>query len=976
MLYKKCLLRGLLAAALVNAVALGGAARADEYDDLRARWSARGGASDAGDPDVAAQIAASQASAQQLWDTLNRSPARTALWPNLTNFAASATITSSFTRLGQLADAYYNGNASLRGNPDVLAEVLAGLDWLVANYYNTGVTEFDNWWDWQIGTPQALLNIVHRTYNDMSAAQRATLLSVVDRFVPDPARRLNRDGTFMTNVVETGANLLDKAFVLVMRGMLGKDGDKLAVGRNAISPALPYVTTGDGFYADGSFVQHLHYPYVGGYGGPLLVDIGRMYYLLDGSPWEVTDANKGVVFDWAMKAYRPFIYDGAMMDSQRGRSISRQNAPDHLAGKLYVANLLSLTDSLPAGQAGEIRSVLKGWMQRDTAFGSSYFNALQIGSANYSALSASEITRLKAILNDAAIAAAPEPVETRVYAAGDRVVQRRPGHAFVLSMFSKRMGAFESGNGENVNGWWTGMGMTTLYNADQTQYMGNYWATTDMWRLPGTTTDHSSGTLVAWKFYGNTRAGVGGAQLDNLYAAAGMDFATLNVTGSTLSGKKAWFLFGDKVVAVGAGISSTDGRAVETIVENRKLGEDGINPLTVNGSEKEAFIPWAEDMPAVGWAHLAGNVIGADIGYVFPDAPVVAGLRERRSGKWRDVNITGSTADVEDNYLSLALSHGTNPANAAYTYIVLPNRSAAETAAIAANPGIAVLERSTSATAVKDTAQGVTGLVFWNDSSKTVSAGGQPLVTSDRKSVVMLKQAGTELKVSVADPTQVYTGNLNIDINRAALSVVSADPGVTVLQTSPAIKLRVAVSGSAGRSYGAQFALSSLLALAPAADAYVRDGASATANFGATGTVTVKADAVGFARKGLFKFDLSSVEGTIASASLRLTPVVVGMAGVSHNLYLTDGASWEEGTVTWNNRPANGALAASWALPAVNTQVQVDVSSQAIAAMGGNKLLSFGVEAAQNYGANGSVDYASRTHANISYRPTLVVTLQ
>jgi hyaluronate lyase len=95
-------------------------------------------------------------------------------------------------------------------------------------------------------------------------------------------------------------------------------------------------------------------------------------------------------------------------------------------------------------------------------------------------------------------------------------LQRRDGYAYAVSLFSfKRMSAFEYGNGENYKGWWTGMGMTYLYNGDLTQYGGNYWATIDMGRLAGTTTDHSgSGEPVAWKFYGNTKNTVGGAELN------------------------------------------------------------------------------------------------------------------------------------------------------------------------------------------------------------------------------------------------------------------------------------------------------------------------------------------------------------------------------------------------------------------------------------------------------------------------------
>ncbi|MTW13328.1 DNRLRE domain-containing protein [Pseudoduganella eburnea] len=967
---KNWLLRGLLAAALAQ-LALGGAAKADEYDDLRAKWLARGGPVDMNDADVQVQVAASQAIAQNLWDTMHREDGRTLLWDNASNWAASATITTNFGRLNTLASAYVNGNDNLRGNPDVLAAILSATQWLVDNHYHVNMNYYDNWWDWQIGSPQAFNSMMVTLYANIPADQLASWLAIIDFYVPDPTNRANADGTPSTTT-ETGANLLDKAWVVVMRGLLGKDSAKMTAGRNAVSPALPYVTAGDGFYVDGSFIQHTHHPYIGGYGAVLLSDISRLYYLLNGSSWTISnDPNVNKPYDWVMQAFRPFIYDGAVMDSQRGRQLSRQFTTDHSAGRGIVATLVNLAGSLPADQANQVKSLIKGWMQRDDTFGPSYFAAV-----SGSSLSATDITQLKAVLNDPSIVEAAEPDQTHIFASVDRVVQRKPGYAFDLSLLSKRTGAFESGNGENLKGWWSGVGRTALHNADHSQYGRNYWATVDMTRLAGTTTDHTgSGTPVAWKFYANTKTGTGGAELLGQYAAVGMDYAMTNVTGSPLTGKKAWFYFGDKMVAVGAGIANTNGNDVETIVENRRLGDDGINTLTVAGTEKDAFMPWSETMPGVTWAHLAGNVPGSDIGYIFPDAPTVTGLRERRSGAWSDVYTLGDTTQVAENYLSLALDHGVNPAAAAYTYIVVPNKTAAETAAMAANTGITVLERSTSATAVKDTSQGVTGAVFWNDATKVLSAGGQPLITSDKKSAVMLKQNGTDLQVSIADPTQLNTGNLNIEVNRNVTAVLSTDPGVTVVQTSPTLKLQVAVNGAAGKSFASHFTINGTSSLTPAGDAYVRDGTYASSSFGTASTITVKSDALSYSRKGLLKFDLSSVEGTITGATLKLMPVSVGMAGITHNLYQTVDANWSEATVTWNNRPANSALVTSWT-PVLNTQMQVDLTAQAQAAMGSNKLMSFEIEAAQNYGSAGSVDYASRENATTASRPVLVVTVQ
>lgn len=108
------------------------------------------------------------------------------------------------------------------------------------------------------------------------------------------------------------------------------------------------------------------------------------------------------------------------------------------------------------------------------------------------------------------------------------------GHQHVLASCFR----FEYGNGENIKGWFTGVGMTTLYNNDLKQYSDNYWATVNMYRLPGTTTDGSgSGTPVDWKNYANPNTWVGGSSVDQLYGSSGMQFSLSQNTGSPLQGK-------------------------------------------------------------------------------------------------------------------------------------------------------------------------------------------------------------------------------------------------------------------------------------------------------------------------------------------------------------------------------------------------------------------------------------------------------
>lgn len=206
---------------------------------------------------------------------------------------------------------------------------------------------------------------------------------------------------------------------------------------------------------------------------------------------------------------------------------------------------------------------------------------------------------------------------------------------------------------------------------------------------------------------------------------------------------------------------------------------------------------------------------------------------------------------------------------------------------------------------------------------------------------------------------------------------VSKDDAVTFVNPGGStIKLAVNVNGATGRSITARFALINKVALAPVGDATMRDGTYGDTNFGTAKTMTVKEDAVNFARRSILKFDLSSIAGTITSAKLTLTPTAEGSApGMVHQLYRT-ADSWSESSVTWNGMPVDGAQLTSWSVPAINTPVGLDLTGAANSVMAGSKVLSMKLKAAANYGAQGAVDYASREHAVPAYRPTLVVTYQ
>ncbi|GAB3458440.1 polysaccharide lyase 8 family protein [Massilia terrae] len=774
--------------------ALASAAHAgDAFDAMRARWQTKLVGTpdlDRRAPEVRDQLAARSAAAQD-WRARMRPDADSpALWTDIGDFTnpkgllQSAAVTANANRLRQMALAYATPGSPSQGDPRLAAAVSAGIDWFVRTLYRADRPAYGNWWDWQIGAPQYLLDALCLMDGQLPADLRRRALAAVRWYVPDPRYRTRRDGTLYLDLPETGANLLDKALVAILEGMLGKDAARIEGGRDAIGPALDLTTAGDGFYRDHSFIQHDYVPYTGSYGAVALADYARLVYLLSGSDWPLKDPRAGRIFLWAREAYAPWIVDGAMPDAVRGRRVSSREQDDHRVGRGMIAALAVIADAAPPAEAAQLRAMIKGWMARDKSFGANYLGGSDgVGQTNVPLY---ELGRLKAIAADPSIPAAPEAPGARLFPSMDRAILRGPGFAAVLSLASPRTSTFEFGNGENIKAWWSGMGVLDLYDADQSQYGPEYRATIDSARLPGITTDHSGGPRpVEWKKYPNTEAWSGGAS-DGKLAALGMAFTLREVTGSALHGRKSWFFFGDRILALGSGIGGGEGET-ETIVANRRVSDrasllvDGAALST--GSRKGARWAWLRD------AHS-----GSRIGYVFPGGADVQSLRAERGGSWREINDQQSAVKVSGLYQSLAIPHGAPE----YAYLLLPVAGESATRAAAADPGLRIDSNDERAAAAEDLRSHAWFANLWR--AGVASRNGRAYVESSGPAAVLVTQADGKLRLNVSDPTQ-REATLELRLLRPVAKVLAASPGVTVVRTTPQLVARIATAGAAGASF-------------------------------------------------------------------------------------------------------------------------------------------------------------------------------
>lgn len=792
-LTRRQLLQGALVAGAFAALPFGApstafAADADPFEVARKRWmEVLIGSStlDRTNPAVANRLTGIASSARTLMSSYVTTAERTGLWanqllqPRVTN-ADSQRLTNTVRNLRSIALAKAAGVLTPTEAERAVWILTDGLTWLRQDIYSTTVNRYGNWYDWDVATPQALNDTLVLAYGDLAPGLRESLLA---------ASRAISPAIPTTGTQAAAANLVLICDAFNGRGILGNDVNEVIAARDALASTLKYAEpfggpvglvdgnaneaaffSNDGFYRDGSFIQHGQFPYVGGYGTSFLASIMAIGARAGGTDW---CPDLGIVVDWMQQAFEPWLWRGLVMDTVRGRSLDAV-AGDQGSGTGFISGMIALIAATSGPARDRLRSTVKeelSWRGADPTAG---LGLPQTGVA-------------VDILKDSSIARRGPLTGTWVFGPMDRVLHRRADWAVAFAMHSLRMADYETGGNQNLKGWYQADAATYLYTADREQYAGAYWCTVDSYRLPGTTVDtvpHEA-KAVAWRAeYHNPSFWAGGV------SAGSWGAATIDLTAkapSTLRARQSRFFFDDCYVAVGSGISVDAGRVAETIVENRRVTAISSGPLVVDGTSPIGSGE-SKTLNQVGWAHING--VG---GYVLLEKATVLALREQRSGKMSDISgaVTGTNATTvhTSEYLTLAIQHGA-VSDGAYAYVVLPGADATATAAFSDAPAVRVVSGAREVHAVRQQTTGRFAAAFF-------SAGSSSIVRTDTPSAVAIEEDADTLTIHVSDPAQTATV-VTIELDVHAKSVVSADPRVQVRVTPKRATLTVDVAGLVG----------------------------------------------------------------------------------------------------------------------------------------------------------------------------------
>jgi len=680
----------------------------------------------------------------------------------------------SVDRLRVMALAWGTSGSRVYHDAGLAKQLINSLRWVEKHRYGAGVERRGNWWEWEIGIPIALLDILILMHDELRL--RAIdllngLSSAVARFVANPS-------------ADTGANRVWHAHVLILHALVTNQSGVLESGRNLIPDVFQVVKDGDGFRSDGSFIQHRDLAYTGGYGRELLIRATMIFYLLDASSWRFSRDQLKPVVDVVHRSFSPLMYRGAVMDMVRGRNVSRAYVSDVTSGHTICVATLYLAATL---RDLELLALVRTWLGAPPLSASLYI--YDPNPPSYW-LTPHMAWLLKGAL---AVSRPAHREETVAFAQMDRLVHHRPGYTAAVSLNSTRIRNVEIINGEDLKGWYGGRGLT-LYRPDRPNYAEDYWPTVDPYRLPGITLDKRPREA-------GKEAGRNESPQVGVLAYKGVGLASmLNATdGGSFAAQVSWFLLGDAILCVGSGITSGSDLGCETIVSN-EIVDFSFGSVDADTGRLDLRLDESVHVQDCRWMHL-----GLAGGVVFIHGGNVQMMLDRRIHAWSEINRQGAspTDPRTRTYRTVWLDHGQRPTAASYAYVLLPNSSLERTRRWASAPEIRLTECSpvSHVMTVDTDGRDVTAFVFWKAGRTTggVEASGPLLMI-----VTRLAQA---VVIAVQDPVHAEAGSITLSLPETALRLVKAEQGITVTRDGKTTFLKLDRSGLKGRTLLATFSI-------------------------------------------------------------------------------------------------------------------------------------------------------------------------
>ncbi|MFF2652416.1 polysaccharide lyase family 8 super-sandwich domain-containing protein [Streptomyces sp. NPDC058045] len=770
-------------------------------------------------PEVAPRIAELTATARKRRTALDRAgPGE--LFAGLPLGSSDPNLATTFRHLYELALATRTPGGALDGDPACQQRAADALRELYDRWYgDQSAGYYGNWFTWEIGvsTPLSRLLLLLR---EPLAARHPGLTADCVRAM-DGYLRNGRDGDVdLDSRFHTGANLADITGNRIVQGAVldqeARVRKAVADQFTVLAPIDPYrlrhgVT--DGFYADGSFLQHSSVAYTGSYGKGLLTRMTDTAGLLTGTGYEGggdgTDLI-GTVYDWLARSFAPLIHEGWLLDTVKGRSVSRP-----ATGYPDTAPVVQAAADLSAHAAGAGRDDLAAELRAYVRHLHHTSRTPVDPSAFTSPLSIARYADILAATGEPARDLVPAAHHAAFHAMG-RSVHRRPGFTFALACGSRRVSLYEYMSGENLRPWFQGSGAHQLHLAgeDQSAAFGlDHLTALSPYRLPGVTAPvedrQTIPELYGGDYYDNPAAGFtssseaqntyvyfpcatgefsGGAALGP-YGTAGLvlsddaawaahragrlptDFTAYRAARAT----RSWFMFDEEIVVLAAGVGDPGGRRAVTTTLDTRLADPATRPALTGRTHQGR--PWpGPGAPA--WLRYADPDRATAVGYVFldphPEHPPTATL-ETVTRSPRLVRAANPDTPLTRQVFALTVHQPPGARPTALAHALLPGATEDRLTRYAHRPPLTVLANSPRLQAVSHHELGLTAANSFTEGSH--HAG--PLTLEGPGSALLRTAPDGSTELAVADPT-TRRDHLTLTLHGRPLRPAAPTPGIRV----------------------------------------------------------------------------------------------------------------------------------------------------------------------------------------------------
>ena len=485
-----------------------------------------------------------------------------------------------YAKLLLLCKGYYIKGTKYYSDESVVKFIEEKIEKFRNYFYNLNSVEHTNWWQWEIGIPFTMNDIFMLMKGKIKDEIIVENLKTSRYFQPDPRYSGNNPVAIHPSGkplrLSTGGNRVDTVKISLFRGILLEDEGEIKLALESLPEVWEYneKERGEGFYRDGSFIQHEAIPYAGGYGEVLLSGIGEILYVISDSEYTSVVKKVDDLYEIILNSFEPFFYNGSFTDMLSGRGIDRANNSDSVIGHRILNDILVVSSIFEDYKCKKLEDIV---LREIVKYGAEKYLEEEKSPFLYKKLTALlEKNRGQEI----------EKYSNSIKVCNKmaRVMKREEKYAFGIVMHSSTIGNYEAMNGENLKGWYTGDGAYYLY--DGVNDYKDYWRDVDYYYISGTTEIKMDmeGIDAQRNFessFVEDKVAYGVSEGENGLVA--MEFLNWN---EKLKSRKSWVLIDSKIIFIETDIESEE--KVYTTIFNRKY--NNLPKILIDGQEiKEKY---------------------------------------------------------------------------------------------------------------------------------------------------------------------------------------------------------------------------------------------------------------------------------------------------------------------------------------------------------------------------------------------------